>query len=135
MYYWISYPISLNSYYDQSNYNLEVSGIFTADPELEGNVALTEVTSDSIEVVWSYNPLVEPYYTQNTVIVNVNGKDNYTVPMNQLSYTLTGLAAYSTYTVTLWFTSDAGQVTKYTASTTTLQGNNSPLIPGIIGYT
>jgi hypothetical protein len=76
-----------------------------------------------------------PYYTENTVVINVNGADNYTAPMNQLSYILTDLHSDSTYNITVWFTSDNGNITKYITQATTLAGENGVQIPGIIGYT
>ena len=124
-----------NSYYDQSNYTREVQGVFTADPELLGIVSTEDITANSITVTWAYNQAVMPYYTENTVVINVNGADNYTAPMNQLSYILTDLHSDSTYNITVWFTSDTGNITKYTTQATTLAGENGVEIPGIIGYT
>ena len=124
-----------NTFYDQSNYNLEVRGIFTTDPDLNGVVTLSNITETSMLVGWSYNGLVAPYYTENVVIINVNGVNNYTAPQTQLSYLLEGLTPGSTYNITVWFTSDSGNITKYIASGTTLQGNVASYIPGIVGYT
>jgi hypothetical protein len=124
-----------NTFYDQSNYNREVQGIFTADPELLGIVETENITANSLTVTWAYNQAVMPYYTENTVVINVNGADNFTAPMNQLSYILTDLHSDSTYNITVWFTSDTGNITKYTTQATTLAGENGVEIPGIIGYT
>lgn len=124
-----------NSFYDQSNYGLEVAGVFTADPLLEGTVSTSNATTTTMLVSWTYNSLVAPNYTNNSVIINVNGVQNYTVPMTQLSYELTGLTANSTYNITIWFTSDAGEVTKYITTGSTIADSTMPTIPGIVGYT
>ena len=122
-----------NTYFDQSNYNLEVDGVFNSDPELLGVVSISNVAIDSFYVNWTYNPLANSYYN-DTVIVNVNGVENFTVPMLQGSYQLTGLSPNSLYNITVWFTSNNGMVTKYTASTTTTADQTVPVIKGIVGY-
>ena len=122
-----------NTYYDQSNYALEVSGVFNSDPELLGVVSTSNITLDSLYVNWAYNPLANTYYT-DTVIVNVNGVENFTVPMLQGSYQLTGLYPNSLYNITVWFTSLTGMVTKYTTSVTTTADLTIPVVTGIVGY-
>ncbi len=122
-----------NTYYDQSNISLEVDATFTSDPLLNGVVALTNVTTNSMIITWTYNPLCNTTYTTD-IILNVNGVENFTVPMIQGNYTLTGLSPNSLYNITLWFTSLSGQVTKYVASTTTVTDSTAPSISGIIGF-
>jgi hypothetical protein len=50
-----------NSFYDQSNYNLEVEGTFNADPELYGIVDTQNITTTSMYVTWTFNPLATEY--------------------------------------------------------------------------
>lgn len=123
-----------NAYFDQSNYNLEVSGIFNADVDLNGNVEINNITDTSFTVDWTFNNEVLPLYT-DTIILNVNGVTNYTLPITQLSYVLSGLSPQSMFNITLWFTSKAGLVTKYTASAYTSTIDAPVGITGIVGYT
>jgi hypothetical protein len=122
-----------NSFYDEQHIDFEVDGIFNSDPDLNGSLIVANTTNTSVTVNWSYNPLADPLYETDVKLV-LNGYETFIVPRNQLTYTFTGLGKESLCNITIWFTSLAGQITKYTASATT--GTDSHIgLKGMVGYT
>ena len=116
-----------------STYNPDIIVLsnFTPDPNLLGTLTVTAATETSLTVVWTYNPLAVPLY-QDNILLALGNNDQFSVPMNQGTYTFTNLEPESLYTIYIVFFSKAGEVTKYTTTATT---NNEFIvsIPGIKG--
>jgi hypothetical protein len=110
-----------NTFYDDQHIDFEVAGTFTADPSLNGTLTVSAATNTSITVNWSFNPDSDSLYT-STVKLVLNGYQEVEVARNLLSYTFTNLSPESLYNITIWFISNAEQITKYTASATTSTG-------------
>lgn len=124
-----------NSFYDQQNITIEIDGIFTADPLLNGIFQIVGATDTSLTVEWSYNPAAVSLYKPN-VTIDVNlGEISYVVPLTSNTYTITGLTPDSLYNLEIWFVSTSGQVTIYKTTGSTTAINAAPItIPGLIGY-
>ena len=121
----------IDDLFSKSNPDLIVLANYTPDPELIGTLTVTAATNTSIMVVWTYNPLAVPLY-QTNVLLALGNNDQFSVPMVQGTYTFTDLESESLYTLYILFFSNAGTVTKYTATAST---NNEFIIniPGLIG--
>jgi hypothetical protein len=118
--------------FSQQNIVLEVDSTIPDDPDLEGTFNVSGVSNSTISVAWSFNPLSRSLYTDNVTIACNNGV-SVDVPMDQLTYTLTGLTSGSLYNIFIYFISLSGSVTKYTVSQLT-STDSIQTIKGIKGY-
>jgi hypothetical protein len=149
-----------NDFVDRTGILLEVASTVAPDPALNGSLTFNEnqidpetgepvldpetgqpisATQDTaITVTWDYNRAVGvdiPALYETNVRITCSNGTSFDAPLISRTYTITELEADSVYTISIFFISKKGEVTKYSVSGHTTYATTPPNLKGMIGLT